>query len=68
MLTDSSWLKLIINIVENIVNYRPLTYVSEEVEHPRSLTPNHFLLGGANQISAERIFQDTESLRRNWRI
>jgi len=33
---------------ENIVNSRPLTYVSSDVDDPDPLTPNHFVKGGVD--------------------
>ena len=35
-------------IVENILNGRPLRYLTNDATEPEVLTPNHLLLGGAN--------------------
>lgn len=40
-------LRTALKAAENIVNSRPLTYVSPDVDDPESLTPNHFLRGAA---------------------
>ena len=53
--------------LENIVNNRPLTQVSENVDDLNVLTPNHFLKGFQNVDSS--ISQDDSSLthRKKWK-
>ncbi|CAB3248514.1 unnamed protein product [Arctia plantaginis] len=55
--------------VEAIVNGRPLSHVSVDVNSEESLTPNHFLLGSSSVIPQLGNFDDSDLfLRRQWRI
>lgn len=55
--------------VENIVNSRPLTFVSIESGDSEALTPNHFLLGSSCDVKPPSCFTSEESiLRKNWKI
>ena len=54
--------------VESLVNSRPLTEVSSEVDDLEALTPNHFILGRANPNLPPDTFVDKEiSSRKRWR-
>lgn len=54
--------------IENIINARPLTYVSTESEE-EALTPNHFLVGSSNGLKEPGSFTEADlCLRNNWRI
>ncbi len=53
--------------VENMVNSRPLTYVSLESPDDEVLTPNHFLLGSSSGQKPPGHFTDADLLRNNWR-
>jgi len=65
VLTEFQLQTLIIE-VENIVNSRPLTYVSEDVNDLHAITPNHFLRG--NSIYRHEIFSaENISHRKRWR-
>ncbi|XP_055920785.1 uncharacterized protein LOC129952291 [Eupeodes corollae] len=52
--------------VENIINSRPLTFVSLDVTDDEALTPNHFLLGSSNglKIPCDPVNLD---LRKSWK-
>ncbi|XP_045451593.1 uncharacterized protein LOC123660582 [Melitaea cinxia] len=55
--------------VEAMVNGRPLSHVSVEVDSKESLTPNHFLLGSSSLSPQMGNFNDSDLfLRRQWRI
>lgn len=46
--------------VESLVNSRPLTEVSSDVDGMEALTPNHFLLGRASTNLPPGVFTDKE--------
>lgn len=53
--------------VENILNSRPLTYVSVDEGSEEALTPNHFLLGSTNGLKPLAVYDDTDVLlRESW--
>jgi hypothetical protein len=55
--------------VENIINNRPLTHVSDDPTDQLSLTPNHFLLGSPDSASTPGVFVgDDTNWRRRWRV
>ena len=47
-LTDDGRLKTTLCLVQQTLNARPLTSVSDDPDDLEALTPNHFLLGRAN--------------------
>ena len=54
--------------VESLVNRRPLTEVSSDVDDLEALTPNHFIIGRASPNLPPRIFVDKEtSSHKRWR-
>lgn len=54
--------------VENIINSRPLTFVSTEPDDTEALTPNHFLKGSSNGNKPPGVFPSPPAtLRGNWR-
>ena len=53
--------------VENIINNRPLTYVSIDTEDDEALTPNHFIYGSSSGSKPVGDSSDTsENHRNNW--
>ena len=54
--------------VESLVNSRPLTEVSSDVDAMEAITPNHFLLGRPSINLSPGVFVDKEiSSRKRWR-
>lgn len=53
---------------ENIVNSRPLTYVSSNENDFESITPNHFLIGTSSIVKPPGIFEQKFDLRKQWRF
>jgi len=54
--------------VESILNQRPITTVSDDINDFEVLTPNHFLLGYESYNLAPGKFNDDEiNLRKKWR-
>lgn len=49
--------------VEAAVNSRPLTFVSNELDYPTPLTPNHFILGRASGLESITIEGPVEMSR-----
>lgn len=72
-------LRAILMEAENIVNSRPLTFVSIESDDQEALTPNHFLLGSsngekppgdfhANDINGRQVWKRSQALANEfWR-
>ena len=54
--------------VEWLVNSRPLTEVSSDVDDLEALTPNHFIIGRASPNLPPGIFADKKiSCQKRWR-
>ncbi|XP_055633607.1 uncharacterized protein LOC129773954 [Toxorhynchites rutilus septentrionalis] len=66
---DETLLTLMIE-AEGIVNSRPLTFVSLELETQEALTPNHFLLLSSQGTAQppQAISDRPECLRANWKL
>ena len=54
-------LSTVIWIAEQLLNNRPLTAVSSDVEDLYTITPNHFLVGGANVSCPFSLFSDNNA-------
>ena len=67
-LTDEILVTTLITI-ENLLNRRPLAYLSDDPVAPQVLTPNHFLVGRVNP-HIQRDIYDTHDLtsKKRWRI
>ena len=54
--------------VEALVNSRPMTYVSEDINDYEPLTPNHFILGRPSKnLNMATIYEDDVNHRKRWR-
>ena len=61
-------LMTVLTEVESILNSRPLTPLSEDVEDFECLTPNHLLLGRQSSSQPPGVFYELDmSLRKRWR-
>lgn len=61
-------LQTVLTEVEFMVNSRPLTYVSGDINDPEPLTPNHFLLGMPQAAVSPGVFSEREVMSRSkWR-
>lgn len=54
--------------VESIVNSRPITKVSDSIDDPEPLTPNHILLLRGSPPVSPGKFCDSDLYRRRWRV
>lgn len=52
---------------ENIVNSRPLTYISLDSADDEALTPNHFLFGSSNSLKPIATTTPNHLHRNDWR-
>ena len=53
--------------VENIINGRPMTKLSDDIKDPLPLTPNHLLLIRSNCNSINQTFNRGDMYRKRWR-
>lgn len=54
--------------IESLINSRPLTYVSDDVNDMEPLTPNHFLIGRASTNLTPCVVYDKDtSSRQRWK-
>ena len=49
------------SIAEQLLNNQPLTVVSSDIEDLDKITPNHFLVGGANVSWPISLFSDNNA-------
>ena len=67
LVTDFQLMTLLTEI-ETIINSRPLTETSDDINDLEALTPNHFLLGRANRHLPMGVFTDHDLCsRKRWR-
>ena len=67
LVTDFQLMTLLTE-VETIINSRPLTETSDDINDLEALTPNHFLLGRANRHLPMGVFTDHDLCsRKRWR-
>ena len=52
--------------VESMLNQRPLTYASDDVNDYEYLTPNHFLIGKRTNFSPNKISDQNLNLHKKW--
>ena len=65
---DDEKLSTLMCIVESILNNRPLTMVSSDINDLEALTPNHILLMRSNAAVSRGVFGDHDNYtRRRWR-
>jgi transposase InsO family protein len=64
---DDESLVTLMCIAESIVNSRPLSTVSDDVNDPEPLTPNHILLLRAGSVAPMDNFTKNDAYRRRWR-
>lgn len=65
-LTDDT-LRTFMCEVENVINGRPITKSSDDVNDEAALTPNHFLLLRDDSCLPCGVFHDSDKYRRRWR-
>ena len=53
--------------IENLINSRPVTKCTEDINDPAPLTPNHLLLLRSNDSFPMGIVHDSDLYRRRWR-
>ena len=53
--------------VENVVNSRPLTKLSDDIHDDNPITPNHLLLLRGNYAYPWAVTQESDTYRRRWR-
>ena len=54
--------------VELMLNQRPLTYISDDVNDYECLTPNHFLIGECSNFSPTEISDKNLNFRKKWKV
>ena len=66
--STSEMLATVIYEVESMLNQRPLTYVSDDVNDYECLTPNHFLIGEPNNFSPTEISDKNVNICKKWKV
>ena len=65
-LTDDTFVTFLCE-VESVINSRPISKVSDDVDDSAALTPNHMLLLDSNVPVPLGMFHDADVYRRRWR-